>query len=414
MKKLIILVMLILLSKFNIAYCFSDIQNHWAENYILWGLEEGIVNGYNNQTFKPDSEIKVSEFLKILVESSKYKKEMIGNRWPDWYIATAKKYEWISEEQSQNCEKYITRNEAAEIISKYIDLENVNKSKLKLKDLNLDNKENVLKLIELGVINGYSDNTFKGEKTITRAEAIKIIKVAVDARQKIINEKNYKITNDMIEFTNIGKEQKDSLYRNRYEIKNNEIYFYDDGRYAILDKYKLSDEYIDKSKIIKMLKQIISEDTYTSINYVPDSNTINQLIISHGDRESYLYNGSERFSITFYEDELYNLKTVTLEEAFSDKCFMKIKVAKLWLWKKEIKDGTYINDYKLERLEKAIEAILGKDVTKELIPYIKQKVTEGQLRKENEKIIDTIRIGKYKIDTYAYEGARVEFYISEI
>lgn len=414
MKKLIILVMLILLSKFNIAYCFSDIQNHWAENYILWGLEEGIVNGYNNQTFKPDSEIKVSEFLKILVESSKYKKEMIGNRWPDWYIATAKKYEWISEEQSQNCEKYITRNEAAEIISKYIDLENVNKSKLKLKDLNLDNKENVLKLIELGVINGYSDNTFKGERTITRAEAIKIIKVAVDARQKIINEKNYKITNDMIEFTNIGKEQKDSLYRNRYEIKNNEIYFYDDGRYAILDKYKLSDEYIDKSKIIKMLKQIISEDTYTSINYVPDSNTINQLIISHGDRENYLYNGSERFSITFYEDELYNLKTVTLEEAFSDKCFMKIKVAKLWLWKKEIKDGTYINDYKLERLEKAIEAILGKDVTKELIPYIKQKVTEGQLRKENEKIIDTIRIGKYKIDTYAYEGARVEFYISEI
>lgn len=414
MKKLIILVMLILLSKFNIAYCFSDIQNHWAENYILWGLEEGIVNGYNNQTFKPDSEIKVSEFLKILVESSKYKKEMIGNRWPDWYIATAKKYEWISEEQSQNCEKYITRNEAAEIISKYIDLENVNKSKLKLKDLNLDNKENVLKLIELGVINGYSDNTFKGEKTITRAEAIKIIKVAVDAQQKIINEKNYKITNDMIEFTNIGKEQKDSLYRNRYEIKNNEIYFYDDGRYAILDKYKLSDEYIDKSKIIKMLKQIISEDTYTSINYVPDSNTINQLIISHGDRESYLYNGSERFSITFYEDESYNLKNVTLEEAFSDKCFMKIKVAKLWLWKKEMKDGTYINDYKLERLEKAIEAILGKDVTKELIPYIKQKVTEGQLRKENEKIIDTIRIGKYKIDTYAYEGARVEFYISEI
>lgn len=414
MKKLIILVMLILLSKFNIAYGFSDIQNHWAENYILWGLEEGIVNGYNNQTFKPDSEIKVSEFLKILVESSKYKKEMIGNRWPDWYIATAKKYEWISEEQSQNCEKYITRNEAAEIISKYIDLENVNKSKLKLKDLNLDNKENVLKLIELGVINGYSDNTFKGERTITRAEAIKIIKVAVDARQKIINEKNYKITNDMIEFTNIGKEQKDSLYRNRYEIKNNEIYFYDDGRYAILDKYKLSDEYIDKSKIIKMLKQIISEDTYTSINYVPDSNTINQLIISHGDRENYLYNGSERFSITFYEDELYNLKTVTLEEAFSDKCFMKIKVAKLWLWKKEIKDGTYINDYKLERLEKAIEAILGKDVTKELIPYIKQKVTEGQLRKENEKIIDTIRIGKYKIDTYAYEGARVEFYILEI
>lgn len=414
MKKVIILLMLVLLSKFNVAYCFSDIQNHWAENYILWGLEEEIVNGYENESFKPDGEIKVSEFLKILVEASKYKKEMIGDRWPDWYIATAKKHEWITEEQIQNYEKYITRNEAVEIISKYIDVKNVNKSNIKLKDLNADNKENVLKLIELGVINGYSDNTFKGEKTITRAEAIKIIKAAVDARQKIINEKNYKITNDMIEVTNVGKKPKESLYRNRYEIKNNEIYFYDDGRYAILDEYKLKNEYIDKSKMIKMLKQIISEDTYTSVNYVPDSNTINQLIVSHGDRESYLYNGSERFSITFYENKLYNLKTVTLEDSFSDKCFMKIKVTKLWLWKNELKDGSYINKYKLERLENAIEAIFGKNVTEELIPYIKQKVVEGQLRNENEKIIDTIRIGKYKIDTYAYEGARVEFYISEI
>lgn len=414
MKKVIILLMLVLLSKFNVAYCFSDIQNHWAENYILWGLEEEIVNGYENESFKPDGEIKVSEFLKILVEASKYKKEMIGDRWPDWYIATAKKHEWITEEQIQNYEKYITRNEAVEIISKYIDVKNVNKSNIKLKDLNADNKENVLKLIELAVINGYSDNTFKGEKTITRAEAIKIIKAAVDARQKIINEKNYKITNDMIEVTNVGKKPKESLYRNRYEIKNNEIYFYDDGRYAILDEYKLKNEYIDKSKMIKMLKQIISEDTYTSVNYVPDSNTINQLIVSHGDRESYLYNGSERFSITFYENKLYNLKTVTLEDSFSDKCFMKIKVTKLWLWKNELKDGSYINKYKLERLENAIEAILGKNVTEELIPYIKQKVVEGQLRNDNEKIIDTIRIGKYKIDTYAYEGARVEFYISEI
>ena len=147
MKKVIILLMLVLLSKCNVAYCFSDIQNHWAENYILWGLEEEIVNGYENESFKPDGEIKVSEFLKILVEASKYKKEMIGDRWPDWYIATAKKHEWITEEQIQNYEKYITRNEAVEIISKYIDVKNVNKSNIKLKDLNADNKENVLKLL---------------------------------------------------------------------------------------------------------------------------------------------------------------------------------------------------------------------------------------------------------------------------
>ena len=408
MKKTIML--LIMLSVANVSYAFTDIENHWAKEYINWGITEQIINGYNDGTFRPNDEITINEFLKMLVEASKYKKEIIGKRWPDWYIATAKKYEWIEESQFDDFERKITRNEVVDIISNYIKLDTINKTKTKIKDLSENNKSNVLKLITLNVINGYEDNTFRGEKTITRAEAIKIIKHAANARQKVIVETEYALSS---EITNIGREKENSLYRNRYEVRNNKLYFYDNGRYTKLDGYRLKNTYIKEEKIINLLKNIVSEDTYTSVNYVPDENTINQLIIAHGDREGYLYNGSERFSITFYENKLYDVKNITKEEEFSEKCFMKIKTVNLWLWREEIEKGSYINEYKIKTLEKAIRTILGNNVTNELMPYIKQKIIDGQLREADQKIVESINIGKYKIDTYAYEGARVEFYVSE-
>lgn len=412
MKKIMSLSMVtILIWMFNISYGFIDTENHWAKAYVDWAVDEEIVNGYADGSFKPDSQIKVNEFLKILTEASKCKKEITAKRWPDSYIETAKVYGWIEDGEFNDYDKNITRDEAVKIISRYIDVSNVKKSNKKLKDLNSKNKSNVLKLLELGVINGYTDDTFKGEKTITRAETLKIVKNAVDAHQSIINQKKYNITNKI---TNIGKERGESLYRNRYEIKGDNIYFYDDGRYATLDRYKLESKTVDTAKIIRLIKNIISEDTYTSVNYVPDEKTISQLIIAQADRESYLYNGSERFSITFYTDEPYNLKKVTLEDSFSDKCFMRIRVARLWFWRYELRDGSYLNENKLKRVEKGIKTILGDEFAEEFLPYLREKVVDGQLREYNDKLIETIEIGKYRIDTYAYEGARVEFYISEI
>ena len=411
MKKLILLT-IVLFNFINTTYAFSDTQTHWAKEYIEWGAYEEILNGYEDNTFRPDENVKVNEFLKIMVEASRYKKEHVGNRWPDWYIATAKKYNWIDENQFESYEKNITRDEAVKIISKYINLKTVNKSTIRLKDLNKNNKENVLKLISLGVISGYEDNTFKGDKTITRAEAIKIIKEAVNARQEVLNSSKYNIS-DNLSYTNVGKENRLSLYKNRYEIKNNKLYFYDIGRYAILDKHTLDNIYINESKIINLIKVLVSEDTYTSVNYVPDEDTINQLVISYGDREDYMYNGSERFSFTFYENDFYRLKDITKQERFSNECFLKIKITKLWVWKSELKNGTFINNYKFEKLERSIQTLLGKETSKEFMPYIKQKVIEGQLRGQDEKIVETKEIGNYIINTYAHEGARVEFYISE-
>ena len=45
---------------------FSDIDNHWAKNYILTAVGAGWVDGYPNKTFDPDASITRAEAVKII------------------------------------------------------------------------------------------------------------------------------------------------------------------------------------------------------------------------------------------------------------------------------------------------------------------------------------------------------------
>ncbi|MBB5173857.1 CAP domain-containing protein [Texcoconibacillus texcoconensis] len=44
----------------------TDVAGHWAENQILWSIEEGFVKGYENGTFQPDENVSEKEFLTML------------------------------------------------------------------------------------------------------------------------------------------------------------------------------------------------------------------------------------------------------------------------------------------------------------------------------------------------------------
>ncbi len=60
----------------NSAYLkskFTDINNHWAKDYIAMGSSKGYVSGYKDKTFKPDNYITRAEFCQILTKISSYK-----------------------------------------------------------------------------------------------------------------------------------------------------------------------------------------------------------------------------------------------------------------------------------------------------------------------------------------------------
>lgn len=48
---------------------FADIEGHWAKDTILWAAKRGIVNGYEDGTFRPDKEVREYEFVTMLVRA---------------------------------------------------------------------------------------------------------------------------------------------------------------------------------------------------------------------------------------------------------------------------------------------------------------------------------------------------------
>ncbi len=51
------------------AASFSDIAGHWAESEIQYGVDNGMINGYNDGTFKPNNTVSRAEFVKMLTAS---------------------------------------------------------------------------------------------------------------------------------------------------------------------------------------------------------------------------------------------------------------------------------------------------------------------------------------------------------
>lgn len=52
---------------------FTDIENHWAKDYIAMGSKKKYVSGYKDKTFKPDNSVTRAEFCKMLTKISSYK-----------------------------------------------------------------------------------------------------------------------------------------------------------------------------------------------------------------------------------------------------------------------------------------------------------------------------------------------------
>ena len=170
---------------------FSDIKNHWAENYITRLVENGAVNGYSDRTFKPDNTITRAEFTKIIVsifelsgESKSQYSDVSKDDWYNVYIEKASASGIIQGSDGMFFpNKNITRQDAALIIHRVLTLKNIT---MKAGKEFSDNDEiseyakvAVSQMSEIGVINGY-DGEFMPKNNITRAEAVAMIVRALD------------------------------------------------------------------------------------------------------------------------------------------------------------------------------------------------------------------------------------------
>jgi len=97
---------------------FKDVGNHWARNVIAWAAGNGIANGFDDGTFRPDLKISEREFLALVLRAfPEYEvpEQKAGEPWYVRYYAAAKRLGWPVDDMEAKRE--YTRGDAARIIA---------------------------------------------------------------------------------------------------------------------------------------------------------------------------------------------------------------------------------------------------------------------------------------------------------
>lgn len=185
----IMLSVLLVLPTFAIS--FADISGHWAEDAVNGMAEKGIVNGYQDGTFKPEGTVTRAEFVKMFdgILGLTEKKDVLFKdvNKGDWfceYVEMAYADGYLLEYgENFQADTPLSREEAAALLSRGLKLgEDKLESSLfaDYSEINTEYATHVLKSAYAGLLKGYTDGKFYPKNTLTRAEAATILHRASD------------------------------------------------------------------------------------------------------------------------------------------------------------------------------------------------------------------------------------------
>ena len=189
MKKVLIIFTLLIavLGSSAFAVNLTDIKGHWAELYIQNLVNVGIVNGYEDGTYRPEGPIKKGEFIKLMMVASLPNENFVNvHRYKHWsspYLECAEDYSILKkgEINDRNADEPITRAEVVEILGKCdIQLKKTEQEVSSLTFTDIDGLTDMQYVMLAhcfiyGYIEGYQDNTFGPGRTLTRAEVATIL-----------------------------------------------------------------------------------------------------------------------------------------------------------------------------------------------------------------------------------------------
>ena len=177
------------------AQTFLDVpESYWAFSYIEEMVDRGVLSGYPNGRFYPDNNVSRAEFAKIMVtaagillsyNSEQYYQDVPVSHWSYPYVSSAMYYLTGYNTPYGNYyypDQAALREDIAVALVKLkgYDLLGADESILTTmftdaSSISSDAKKYVAVAVERGLISGYEDNTFKGQSSITRAEAATLL-----------------------------------------------------------------------------------------------------------------------------------------------------------------------------------------------------------------------------------------------
>lgn len=222
-------------------------ESDWFYGTLSNVISKGIISGYPDGTFKPQNNITKAEFTKMLLNSldiyisnGSTFQDMEGH-WAEYLIYTAwskgiiRKADFGAEEYSDNVSYFpdseITRIEMARMAVRAAGL---GKEAMKMsgettgfpddKDILSEDKGYALMASQNGIINGYTDKTFKPNGKATRAEAAQIIVNTINAIERIKTDKENETHDDIV--ARVNKKLKDRVFEIKLPkgIKSTAVY----------------------------------------------------------------------------------------------------------------------------------------------------------------------------------------------
>ncbi len=172
---------------------FNDCSNaHWAYSYVEQLKESGIISGYSDGNFYPDTTVKREEFVKMAVllagvhngDSSCEFEDVLKNEWYYSYVASAFVEGIITgtSDTSFGIGADVSRQDVAVIVCRILKKFGIEasadaQSKVFADEADISDyaAQSVDTLAKLNVLNGFEDGSFKPKASLTRAEAAKII-----------------------------------------------------------------------------------------------------------------------------------------------------------------------------------------------------------------------------------------------
>ncbi|MDP4182491.1 MAG: S-layer homology domain-containing protein [Bacillota bacterium] len=144
------------------------------------------IDGYKDGTFKPQNQIKVAEFTKLLLAASGYKEDIALGVWYSNYVAKAKEIGVIDNEDNYNYNSGLKRKDLAKMICKLLKIQpSVSGTSVFTDAKNIDSKWIDTAFNEY-LIKGYGvegARTFKPMQVATRAEVSEIVIRVLEYRE---------------------------------------------------------------------------------------------------------------------------------------------------------------------------------------------------------------------------------------
>ncbi len=165
---------------------FTDISGHWAESTVKKGFEDGLIEGYEDGTVKPDAPITAAQMITILTRvlgaTEKADASSLGVGADQWFYEPAQKaaYLGLIDAKTGNLDAPMTRQNAFAMLSKAFALTAASPDYSSLNafadqgSVKPENRRAVASLISSGLVQG-DGNLLNPNGSINRAEFLTVL-----------------------------------------------------------------------------------------------------------------------------------------------------------------------------------------------------------------------------------------------